>query len=128
MLMIFVGMVAVALAVQAIALIAIAVGAAKARKRALEIAEEIKAKLLPVIDGAHDVLRDTSPKLKVITENLVETSHVVRSKAMEFDVTMSDANRPGADADGHASTGWSASVMLAGTVGSIQAWQSCRAC
>ena len=39
------------------------------------------------------MLRDTAPKLKVITENLVETSHVVRSKAQEFDVTMSDANR-----------------------------------
>jgi hypothetical protein len=93
LLMCIVGMVAVALSVQAIALVVMAMGAAKARKRALEIAEEIKGKLLPVIDGAHNVLRDTSPKIKVITENLVETSHVVRSKAQEFDVTMSDANR-----------------------------------
>ncbi len=38
------------------------------------------------------MVHDTSPKLKVITENLVETSHVVRAKAVEFDVTMSDAN------------------------------------
>ncbi len=38
-------------------------------------------------------LHDASPKIKVITENLVETSHVVRSKAVEFDATMGEANR-----------------------------------
>jgi hypothetical protein len=93
LLMIFVGMVAVALTVQAVALIVMAVGAAKARKRGLEIAEEIKSKLMPVIDGTHGIIHDVSPKLKVITENLVETSHVVRSKAVEFDATMGEANR-----------------------------------
>ena len=92
LLVVFVGMVAIALTVQAIALIVMAVGAAKARKRGLEIAEEIKGKVLPLIEGAHGVVRDAGPKIKVITENLVETSHVVRSKAQEFDVTMSDAN------------------------------------
>jgi hypothetical protein len=92
LLMVFVGMVAVALTVQAIALIVMAVGAAKARKHGLEIAEDLKLKILPLIAEAHSMVRDTSPKLKVITENLVETSHVVRAKAAEFDVTMSDAN------------------------------------
>jgi hypothetical protein len=93
LLMIFVGMVAVALVVQAVALIVMAAGAAKARKRGLEIAEEIKSKLMPVIDGAQGILHDATPKIKVITENLVETSHVVRSKAVEFDATMGEANR-----------------------------------
>jgi hypothetical protein len=92
LLMVFVGMVAVALTVQAVALIVMAVGAAKARKHGLEIAEDLKMKILPLIAEAHSMVRDTSPKLKVITENLVETSHVVRAKAAEFDVTMSDAN------------------------------------
>ena len=36
--------------------------------------------------------RDTTPKVKVITDNLVETSHLVRSKAQEFDATLSDLN------------------------------------
>jgi hypothetical protein len=30
--------------------------------------------------------------VKIITENLVETSHMVRSKAAEFDVTATDLN------------------------------------
>jgi hypothetical protein len=92
LLIIFVGIVAFAMLAQAIALIAIAVGAAKARKRALEIAEEMREKIMPVVASTHDLIRDSGPKVKIITENLVETSHVVRAKAAEFDVTASDLN------------------------------------
>jgi len=92
LLMVFVGMVAVALIVQAIALIAMAVGAAKARKRGLEIVEEVRLKLMPIMDNTHSFIQDTAPKVKIITENFVETSHVVRAKAQEFDVTASDLN------------------------------------
>jgi hypothetical protein len=92
LLMIFVGMVAIAMTAQAIALIVMAIGAAKARKRGLEIAEEVRDKVMPVITGTHEMIRDAGPKVKIITENLVETSHVVRSKAAEFDATASDLN------------------------------------
>jgi hypothetical protein len=92
LLMIFVGMVAVALIVQAIALIAMAVGAAKARKRGLEIVEEVRLKLMPIMDNTHNFIQDNAPKVKIITENFVETSHVIRSKAQEFDVTATDLN------------------------------------
>ena len=91
-LVVFVGMVAIAMVVQAIAVIVLAIGAVKARKRALEIAEEVREKLMPVITGTHDMIRDAGPKVKIITENLVETSHVVRSKAQEFDATASELN------------------------------------
>jgi hypothetical protein len=91
-LVIFVGMVAVAMLTQAIALIVMAVGAGKARKRGLEIAEEIRAKVMPIMETTHGVIQDTAPKMKIITENLVETSHVVRAKAAEFDVTASELN------------------------------------
>jgi hypothetical protein len=92
LLMIFVGMVAVAMVAQAIALIVMAVGAAKARKKGLEIAQELRDKVMPVITGTHEIIRDSGPKVKVITENLVETSHVVRAKARDFDVTASELN------------------------------------
>ena len=93
LLMVFVGMVAIAMSAQAVALIVMAVGASKARKRGLEIAEEVRLKVLPVIDGAQELIRDTTPKIKIITENLVETSYVVRSKAQEFDATLSDVHQ-----------------------------------
>jgi hypothetical protein len=92
LLMIFVGMVAFALLMQAFALIAMAVGAAKTRKRGLEIFEEIRGKLMPVLDSSHGFIKETAPKVKIITDNLVETSHVVRAKAVEFDATASELN------------------------------------
>jgi hypothetical protein len=92
LLIIFVGIVAFSMLAQAIALIAVAIGAAKARKRGLEIAEEMREKVMPLVTGAHEIIRDSAPKVKIITENLVETSHVVRSKAQEFDVTASELN------------------------------------
>jgi hypothetical protein len=92
LLMWFVGLVAVAMVVQAIAVIVIAVGAAKASKRALEIADQLHTKVIPILDTTQSVLHDSAPKVKIITENLVETSHVVRSKAAEFDATASELN------------------------------------
>jgi hypothetical protein len=91
-LMVFVGMVAIAMTAQAIALIVMAIGAGKARKRALEIAEEVRLKVMPILDSTQGVIQDSAPKLKIITENLVETSHLVRSKAREFDATASELN------------------------------------
>lgn len=87
-----VGLIALGMIVQAIAVIVIAAGAAKASKRALEIADDLRTKMMPILDTTHSVLHDSAPKLKIITENLVETSHVVRSKAAEFDATASDLN------------------------------------
>jgi hypothetical protein len=92
LLMIFVAMVAIAMVAQAVALIIMAIGAAKARKRGLEIAEEIRVKMMPIIAGTHEMIRDNAPKVKIITENFVEASHVIRAKAQEFDVTASDLN------------------------------------
>src|SRR5882762_5191550 len=45
-----------------------------------------------MIESTHEMVQDAWPKVKIITENLVETSHVVRSKAREFDATASELN------------------------------------
>src|ERR1700728_3159888 len=86
-LVIFVGMVALAMVVQAIAVIVLAVGAAKASKRAFEIAHEVRLKMEPILESTQGLMHDLGPKVKILTENLVETSHIVRSKAVEFDAT-----------------------------------------
>ena len=62
--MIFVGMVAVAMVVQAIAVIVMAMGAAKAQKKGLAIAEEVRTKMLPILDTTHGMIRDSAPKVK----------------------------------------------------------------
>jgi len=92
LLMIFVGLVALAMLIQAVALVIMAVGAGKARKRGLEIAEEVRAKAMPLIHEAQKMLGELTPKVKVIAENMLETSHMVRGKAQDFDVTATEIN------------------------------------
>ncbi|HZY63374.1 MAG TPA: hypothetical protein VFE38_12700 [Edaphobacter sp.] len=98
-LMVFVGLVALAMIVQAIALVVMAVGAAKARKRGLAVIEEVRAKAVPLIDKALPAIENTqnfiescAPKLLMLAENMVETSNIIRSKAVEFDATLSEVN------------------------------------
>lgn len=88
----FVGMVAVAMAVQAVAVVVLAIGVGKASKRALEIADEMRTKIGPLLETTQNVFHDAAPKVKIITENLVETTHLVRTKAQEFEATASELN------------------------------------
>lgn len=92
-LMFFVALVAVAMVVQAIAVVIFAIGALKSQKRLAAIAEEIRSRAMPVIDSAEMMFHDAAPKLRIITDNVLETSHIVRAKAQEFDATLSDMNQ-----------------------------------
>src|ERR1019366_3231888 len=120
--MIFIGLVAVAMTVMAIALIVVAVVASKAVKSATAVMDEFKVKLLPLIDAGTEIgkstrviLNDATPKVKIITENLVKTSEtlvqtskVAKSAVEKIDVTIGDANmraqRQVARVDGMVST------------------------
>jgi hypothetical protein len=93
LLMAFVGIVALAALAQAIILLVMAVGVAKVSKRMMAIVEDANGKVMPLVDSVHTVVRDSAPKVKIITENLTETSHIVRSKAQEFDVTFTEVNQ-----------------------------------
>jgi methyl-accepting chemotaxis protein len=93
LLMLFVGIVAFSMLTQAIVFVVAAIGAAKARNRLMAIAEEARLKVLPAIDKTHELVHDLHPKMKVIADNLVETSHIVRTKAQEFDSTVTDVNQ-----------------------------------
>jgi methyl-accepting chemotaxis protein len=93
LLMIFVGMVAIAMVAQAIVIIVAALGAMKFRNRVFGIVEELRVKVMPVIDSTQSMVHELHPKIRTITDNLVETSHVVRAKAQEFDSTISDVNQ-----------------------------------
>jgi hypothetical protein len=93
LLMIFIGIVALSLLSQAILFAFMALGAKRTQARVLAIAEELRARAIPILDISEDLIKDTVPKVKTITQNLLETSHIARAKATEFDATLTDANR-----------------------------------
>jgi uncharacterized protein YoxC len=106
LIMIFIGLVAVAMAVMAIAMIVVAVVAAKAIKGMNATVDQLKGKVLPLIDVAtyisktsQAMLQDAAPKVKHITDSLVsasdtlaETSKAARSAVAQFGDTISDVN------------------------------------
>jgi methyl-accepting chemotaxis protein len=93
LLMIFVGLVALAMLTQTVVVVIAAVGAIKAKKHLMQVADEVRSKTLPLVDRAQATLLDLQPKVRIIADNVVETSHVVRSKAQEFDSTFADVNQ-----------------------------------
>ena len=92
LLMIFIGILAGAILVQTIIFLVMAIGLMKTQKKVMAIVEQVHEATLPTIKNVGELVRDTSPKVRVITDNLLETSHVVRAKAVEFDVTLTDVN------------------------------------
>jgi hypothetical protein len=80
LLIVFIAIAAVSLLVHAIALVVMALGAQKARKKVEALADDFRLHALPVIISSRDVLNDISPKLKIITENLMATSSTLRAK------------------------------------------------
>jgi len=93
LLMIFIFVVAVSMVMQTVFVILTAIGATKTQKRVLEIAEAIHARATPIIDKAEDLVKETLPKIRTISDNLVEASAVVKAKAHEFDTTLTDVNQ-----------------------------------
>jgi hypothetical protein len=127
LLMVFIGLVAASLVAQAVVTILMSVKAAKAAKDLAETADEFKTRLVPLIETAMDVsrmsqsmLRDAAPKVKLITDNLVETSSAVRASAQQFDRTITDVNlrtqRQVARVDGMVTAALTATVEAVETI------------
>jgi len=57
-----------------------------------------------LIDTHNDLVQENAPRIRTITKNMVEASHIVREKAVEMDSVVSDATRRAKAADG--TRGW----------------------
>jgi methyl-accepting chemotaxis protein len=106
LIIIFIGLMAVAIAIMAIIMVAIAVAAMKTIKELGATAAELKTKFLPLLDEVMEIsktsrvlLQESAPKIKVIADNLVKTSDTLvqtskaaRGAMQQVEVTVSDAN------------------------------------
>jgi uncharacterized protein YoxC len=99
-------LIAVAIAGMAIVLLIFALKAFKMIKELSATAEEVKGRLLPLLEEAtvlaksgRELLVDAAPKVKIITENLVktsdtlaQTSQLAKAAMQQIDTTVIDAN------------------------------------
>lgn len=128
LLIVFVGLVALAMLVQAIALIVLAAKSVKAIKGLAQSVDELKQKALPLIDSATQISRtaesllsENAPKVRAIADNLLETSDLVRGTAQHFEETLADANlrtqRQVARVDGMVTAALTATVEVVEIIG-----------
>jgi hypothetical protein len=87
---IFVSLTAIAILLQAGILAAMYFAMRKSSERMEAIMTEVKTRALPAVELAQSIMIDMQPRLQVISENLEETSTVVRSQVERIDATVSD--------------------------------------
>jgi ABC-type transporter Mla subunit MlaD len=87
---IFTAVTAVSVLIQCCAIIAIFFAARKTQKKVHELVEDVRIQVLPAISSSRATIEELSPKLKVITSNLVDSSHRVRSMAEEVSAVVED--------------------------------------
>ena len=88
---VFIALTGLAVLLQAGVLVAIYVAIRKSSTRMEALAAEVKGKVLPTVERAEDILTDIRPKLQVITENLQESTILLRDQVQRADATVKDA-------------------------------------
>jgi len=87
---VFVALTGIAVLLQAGILAAMYVAMRKSSQRMEALATEVKAKVLPTVEQAHEVLSEIRPRLQVIAANLEETSKIVRSQVQRSEAAVND--------------------------------------
>lgn len=75
---------------QAIMMTLIAVGSMRTRKRIHLLTERVEEDVLPVVKKMRDLLEDTTPKLKQVTDEMLQVSHAVRQQVDHVNAALTD--------------------------------------
>jgi hypothetical protein len=86
----FIALTGAAVVLQAGVLIALYLAVRKSSTKIEALATEVKSKALPTLETAHGLLSELRPKLQVISDNLMETTVLVRAEVERVDATVSD--------------------------------------
>jgi uncharacterized protein YoxC len=70
---------------QALVLLAMFLGLRETQKKVTEALDKVNEHLYPILGTSRQLLEDISPKLKVITANLVETTETIRQEVHHID-------------------------------------------
>ncbi len=93
LLMIFAGVIALAMAAQAFGVIGSALYAWKMLKKVEHLSDSFEQKTTPVMLKATALLDDLGPKIRSVSENVEQISYTVREKCDELGETLTQINR-----------------------------------
>ena len=127
----FTGLIAFWLFLQAVALVAVAFMVVKLLRtinefttrieaKTLAITDRFEGKLYPLVDNFQDLMNDTVPKIKRVTESIADTTDVYRAKLAQVDALISDtagkAKRQSDRVDGMVTSTLNAAGSIVGRV------------
>jgi methyl-accepting chemotaxis protein len=87
---VFIAVTSAAVLIQAGILVALYLAVRKTSARVEELASEVKTKALPAVESAQLMLTQLRPRVEVITENLAESSTLVRNQIQRVDATVTE--------------------------------------
>lgn len=87
---IFTAVTSVGVLLQALILFGIYIGVRKSVRKIADLADEASVHLMPTIATSRKIVDDLAPKLKTISENLVETSTTLRREAEHIRVAVDE--------------------------------------
>jgi hypothetical protein len=80
---IFTAVTAISVVIQGCAILGMFLAGRKAQKEVHALIEDFRVHILPIVSSSRALVEDLSPKVKVITTNLVDSSASVRTMAQE---------------------------------------------
>ena len=89
-LVIFVAVTSIAIVIQMGILIALFISVKKTSDQVQSIAMDVQRRTAPIIETARELLNDSTPKIREITSNLVETSAIVKAQAQQLNTAVSE--------------------------------------
>jgi len=86
----FIALTGIAVLLQAGVLLAMYLAMRKTTNDLRALAGEVRTKVMPSIDQAHQIISDLRPKLDLIAENAKDTSTTVKAQVQRLDATVND--------------------------------------
>ena len=90
LLKIFIAVTTFAVVVQAGILVGLYLAVRKSTARMEDLATEVKTRVLPTVETAQNLMVELRPKIDVISNNLAESSDLVRNQLGRLDATVTD--------------------------------------
>src|SRR5512133_3517242 len=87
---IFVGVTAAAVVLQMLILLGMYFAMRKSRAKIESLGEEVKTKVLPTAELAHEMITDLRPKLTTVLDNVAVSTTVLRNQMERMDATLTD--------------------------------------
>ena len=86
----FIAVTTIAVVVQAGILVGLYLAVRKSTARMEALATEVKSRVLPTVETAQNLMVELRPKIDVISNNLAESSDLVRNQLGRLDATVTD--------------------------------------